>query len=115
MIVYIVEFVTRAHSSGYENRTKKTFKTLENASKYMIDMFQEYAIEDIEDDLFVSEDLKVKAPVPTMELAKELFNPDSLKKFIENQEKYDNIIYGPYSEFCCLVPFEMSIEADELE
>lgn len=112
MQIYIVEFITRAHSSGYENRSKKVFKTLEGASKYMIRIFKSYAIDDDPEDLFTDETLETQAPVPTAELAQELFSPTALQTFLETSPS--TTIYGPWSEFCCLVPFEMTIESDEL-
>jgi hypothetical protein len=44
-----------------------------------------------------------------MELARELFNPDALKTFLKRPQflGIPNTIYGPYSQFCCHVPFEM--------
>lgn len=111
--IYIVEFITRAHSSGYENKTRRLFKNIENASKYMMDIFQEYGIEEDHEDLFVDEEMAEQAPKPTMELAAQLFSPDALNAFL-NKCKLDDTIYGPYSEFCCLVPFEILFAAEDV-
>ena len=110
--VYIVEYITRAHSSGSENKYRRLFRKIEDASKYMINVFEYYCIElgFGEDDLFIDEDMEEKAPTETMELAQELFNPDALKTFLKRSPQYlgdPDTIYGPYSKFCCHVPFEM--------
>jgi hypothetical protein len=108
--MFVVKFITRAHSSGYKNITKKKFSNIEDASKYMMDIFQDYAIMDgIDGDLYVDRSLKEPAPKPTMELAAKLFNSDALIAFLNDKNKISHVIYDPYSEFCCLVPFEMSI------
>ncbi len=112
--VYIVEFITRAHSSGYENKERRLFKKIEDASKYMMEVFEEYGIEDDVDDLFVDSDMEEQAPKPTMELAQELFSPDALQAFL-NKCKWHNTIYGPYSEFCDHVPFEMFFSYEEIQ
>ena len=33
--MFLVTYITRAHSSGYENRNNKTFDTLEEAAAYI--------------------------------------------------------------------------------
>ena len=106
MLIYIVEYVTRAHSSGYENRSIKTFSTLRASSQFIMKIFESFAIDEDVDDLFTdSRELK-HAPKPTMEFAAQLFSPAALQAFLD-KPKFDNIIYGPWSEFCQLVPFEI--------
>jgi hypothetical protein len=60
-------------------------------------------------DSYEDEDMEEEAPKQTMELAQELFNPDALKTFLKRPQflGIPNTIYGPYSQFCCHVPFEM--------
>ena len=109
--VYIVEYITRAHSSGSENKYRELFKSIDDASKCMINIFEDFCIENgfDEDDLFTNEDMEEEAPKQTMELAQELFNPEALKTFLKLPQflGIPNTIYGPYSQFCCHVPFEM--------
>jgi hypothetical protein len=113
-MVYIVEFITRAHSSGHENKERRLFRKIEDASKYMMEVFELYGFdEDNDGDLFVNSEMEEHAPNPTMELAKQLFNPDALQVFL-NKCKLHNTIYGPYSEFCCHVPFEMFFTYEEI-
>ena len=113
MLIYIVEYVTRAHSSGYENRNTKTFSTLRASSAFLMKIFESFAIEEEVEDLFVdSRELK-HAPKPTMELAAQLFSPAALQAFLD-KPKNDNVIYGPWSQYSILVPFEILFMESEV-
>lgn len=123
MLIYIVEYVTRAHSSGHENRSIKTFSTLKASSAFLMKIFESFALdedqsckqdrskprlclcEDVQDLYVDSRELK-HAPKPTMELAEQLFSPAALQAFLD-KPKNDNVIYGPWSQFCAQVPFEI--------
>lgn len=116
-IVYLVGFITRAHSSGFENKTTRLFKNIEDASKYMIDIFQYYCIENgwDGDDLYIDSDMTEKAPEETAELAEKIFNVEALKTFLKCPDCGDrDTIYGPYSEFCDHIPFEMTFSCQSI-
>ena len=105
--VYIVEYITRAHSSGYENRTIRIFRDVINASEYLVKLFNEYCLDDDPEDLYIDENMEENAPKPTIELANKIFSPKAIDKFIKNNR--GGTIYGPYSEFCVLVPNEILV------
>ena len=106
MQVYIVDYATRAHSSGDENRRTKVFSTLIGAYKYLLKIFETYGVHGDRDDLYTDSSCYKHARQPTMKLAEKLFNPTALQAFLDKPND-KNIIYGPWSEYCSLVPFEI--------
>jgi hypothetical protein len=105
-LVIVIRVTTRAHSSGDENNGVSVFKTYEDASAYLMETFQSYLetdypdVEDLFDD-FGGE----QAPEPTMALATELFSPAKLSEV----KDYETTLYGPWSDYCALVPFEINM------
>jgi hypothetical protein len=106
MLIYVVEYVTRDHCNGYENRKIATFSTLKASSQFIMKIFESFALDEEAEDLYVDSREHKHAPKPTMELAAQLFNPVALQAFLD-KPKNDNIMYGPWSQYCILAPFEI--------
>jgi hypothetical protein len=114
--VIVINTTFRAHSSGSETYSTATFGSYESASKYIIDQFREDGDAQLywdEDDCFEEDGDEEPMPQPTVEWACEKFSPTALKKFIHTP-KFDNKLYGPYSEFCLHCPYEIFIELCEV-
>ncbi len=110
--VIVVKSTFRAHSSGSENYSTRVFSSYESASKYIINQFREGGNAQMywsEDDCFEERGYEKPMQEPTVEWACKQFNPAALKKFIYTP-KFDNKLYGPYSEYCIHCPYELFIE-----
>lgn len=100
---FLVQTTYRAHSSGYENNSRKVCETLENAITYITGEWFEGLCVDYEYPAeWDAEDMD-GMPFPTKE---------EFVKIVE--EKTANMkksvkIFAPYSEFCALVPIELTI------
>jgi hypothetical protein len=92
--MYILTFVHRAHSSGYESIGTKSFDTLEAVSKYIQTEWYDEQFEDWDE-----EDMGCKQPSRDSFTSKELEMKLGKKGQVE--------LYGPYSQFCALVPDQM--------
>jgi hypothetical protein len=110
--IYYIEEVIRAHSSGIEQSRRKFFKTFNMLLQYLIDYLPTVANEEWEDDdFFADEKMKVSAPAVNTDFLKIILNPQRLYNFINSQ---GGKIYGPYSKFCLLVPYEMHLHCTDL-
>jgi hypothetical protein len=113
---YLVSSIYRAHSSGWGERIEKIFTSLEKASQYMKECYNDYLLdcnypeEWEQSDMFTDENMKTPHPPPTKEMGDILFSTDSVSKFLEDTKRYHDIIYGPWSDFECQVPFEITIK-----
>lgn len=122
MSVIMVSTLYRAHSSGWGETITKNFTTFEKASAYLKQEFMEYLKfnnypEEWEecDKMYTDERRKTPAPVPTEAMADELFSVDALKAFVKDTKRYHDIIYGPYSDYECQIPFEMNVKEVSLD
>lgn len=96
---YLVSIITRAHSSGYENKWQQLFSTAEKACEYARKNYmEEYADFDDDDLDRYDEDFLF----PNNETATNLFNSDKLIK-----EK--TIEFAPYNNNHCIVLFEINV------
>ncbi len=116
--IIVIKSTFRAHSSGSETYATAVFSSYESASKYIIDQFRtggNALMYWSENDCFEEgeESDGVSMPVPTVGWACKRFNPVALKEFIRTN-KYDNKLYGPYSDFCLHCPYELFIELCEV-
>ncbi len=114
--VIVVKSTFRAHSSGSETYGTKVFSSYESASKYIIDQFREGGDALMywdAGDCFEEEGDEVPMPEPTVAWACRQFNPAALKAFIDGS-KWDNKLYGPYSEFCVHCPYELFVDLCEV-
>lgn len=116
-----VSILYRAHSSGWGDPYTKSFTTLEKASEYLIKEFNAYLHDNFypeewdAEDMFTGEDRKTQAPVPTEEMGRTLFSVNSLKNFLAEKKRWNNIIYGPYSDYECQIPVEFTVYETALD
>ena len=116
-----VSILYRAHSSGWGDPYIKSFSSLEKASVYLIEQFNEYRAEKYypeeweADDMFTDSTMKTPAPAPTEEMGKTLFSVDSLRKFLDDKNRWNNIIYGPFSDFEQQIPTEFTVYETTLD
>lgn len=92
--MYILTFVHRAHSSGYQSMWTKGFDTIDNVSKYIQDEWYNDIFDDWNED-----DMNCKQPTKDEFTAKELERKLGKRNQIE--------LFGAYSDYCCLVPDEL--------
>lgn len=102
--MFLVTYITRSHSSHYENSTNKTFDTLEQAAEYIrtewYDTFCE--LNNYPDD-WDEEDFG--CPMPKREdFSLEAINKLRSGKFIKK------VLFDPYSNYCAAVPDELRLE-----
>jgi hypothetical protein len=102
--MFVVTYITRTLSSGFESRTVKTFETLEKATEYIhgewYDSFCE--LNSYPDD-WDEEDFG--RPMPS----REDFSLEAIKK-IRSKKFYLGKLFDPYSQYAALVPNELLLE-----
>jgi hypothetical protein len=114
--VIVIKSTFRAHSSGSETYGTAVFSSYESASKYIINQFDEGGNALMywsENDCFEEDDDEEPMEKPTVGWACRRFNPAALKEFI-SANKYNNKLYGPYSDFCLHCPYELFVELCEV-
>ncbi len=114
--VIIVKSTFREHSSGSETYSVTLFSSYESASKYIINQFRtggNALMNWSENNCFEDDDDEEPMEKPTVGWACRRFNPAALKEFISTN-KYDNKLYGPYSDFCLHRPYEIFIKPCEV-
>lgn len=102
--MFLVTYITRTNSSGFETRNNKAFQTLEQAAEYIqgewFDSFcdlNDYPTEWDEEDL--------GRPMPT----REEFSLEAIKKARSSKFK-SKVLFDPYSQYCAHVPNELHLE-----
>lgn len=108
---FYVEEIARAHSSGYEQFRRKYFKTFDAMLEYLKKHVPIVTVEEwsYSDSFFVDQNMKIEAPKPNDDFINILLNPKRLHDFMKSS---GGKIYGPYSKFCCLTPFEIHIYSE---
>jgi hypothetical protein len=91
-------FVTRARSSGYENRHTIAFETIEAASNYICNQWYDSYFEEEE---WIEEHMK--EPQPT----KDEFSPEAIEKKLGRQNTV--ALFDPYNYYHSLVADEIII------
>jgi hypothetical protein len=97
--MYILTFVHRAHSSGSQSINTKSFESLDSVSKFLQDKWYDDQFEDWDED-----DMGCKQPIKDDFATKELENKLGNKRQVE--------LYGPYSQYCALVPDEVILTSE---
>jgi hypothetical protein len=97
--MYILTFVHRAHSSGNQSISTKSFHTLDSVSKFLQDEWYDDQFDDWDED-----DMGCKQPTKDYFAMKELETKLGKRRQVE--------LYGPYSKFCCLVPDEVILTSE---
>jgi hypothetical protein len=91
-------FVTRARSSGYENRHTIGFETIEAASNYIRNQWYDSYFEEEE---WNEEDMRRTCPT------KDDFSPEAIEKKLG--KKNSVALFNPYNYYHALVPDEIII------
>jgi len=104
--MYHLTCISRTMSSGYETSYKKSFETLEEAAKYMHDVwYDEYCEDYFFPDEWDEEDRGCPFP------KKEEFTYESLKnKFNNKYNKRRVVLIDAYSQYAALIPNEVMLE-----
>lgn len=97
--MYILTFVHRAHSSGNQSISTKSFDTIDSVSKFLQDEWYDDQFEDWDE-----EDMTCKQPV------KEDFGAKKIETKLGKRHQVQ--LFGPYSKFCCLVPEEVILTSE---
>jgi hypothetical protein len=102
--MFLVTYITRTKSSGFESRTNRTFYTLEQAAEYIQGEWytsfcelNDYPTEWDEEDL--------GRPMPT----REDFSLEAIKKARSSKFK-SKVLFDPYSQYAGLVTNELHLE-----
>jgi len=100
--MFVLKDISRAHSSGSESCGKTTFETLEMAVEYIVTKWYDGFCVDYEyPEMWDAEDMGI--PFPT----KEEFTKSVKEKV--SKMKGSVKVFGPYSQYCCLVPNEITL------
>ena len=101
--MFLVTYIYRTASSGFESKTKKLFDTLEKAVDYIhgewydsLCEINEYPNEWDEEDLGM--------PMPQ----RDNFSLEAIKK--ARSTKCSKVLFAPYSQYCSLVQNELHLE-----
>ena len=117
--IFYIEEIIRAHSSGFEQSRRKFFKTFESMLEYLRDHVLEITKEEWSEDdkFFTDETMETKAIRPSDDFIKSiLLNSNRLYDFMKSSSKSSGgKIYGPYSKFCSLVPFEIHVYCESFK
>jgi hypothetical protein len=97
--MYVLTFVHRAHSSGYQSIWTNIFNDLNEVSKYLQDTWYEEQFEMGWDE----EDMGCKQPT------QDDFSVTTLEAKLGKRKQVE--LYGPYSQFCALVPDEVILSS----
>jgi hypothetical protein len=107
--MFLVTYITRTQSSGFESRNNKTFDTLEQAAEYIQGTWYESFCElNYYPDEWDEEDLG--RPMPT----RDDFSLDVIKKAM-SKKFWSGTLFDPYSQYCGHVPNELHLtEVNEI-
>jgi hypothetical protein len=102
--MFLVSYITRAHSSGYENRNNKAFNTLEEAVTYIQNEWYDSfcGLNNYPDD-WDEEDFGCSMP------KREDFSLEAINK-IRSKKFWSGELFAPYSQYAGLVPDELHLE-----
>jgi len=102
--MFLVTYITRTQSSGFESRDNKTFGTLEQAAEYIrTEWYDIFCGLNYYPDEWDEEDFG--RPMPT----REEFSLDAINK-IRSKKFYFGKLFDPYSQYAGLVPNELHLE-----
>jgi hypothetical protein len=109
---FYIEEIIRAHSSGDEQSRKKSFNNFNEMFDYLKGYFPIVTVEEWNqnDDFFIDETMKIEAPKPNDDFLSIILNPKRLYDFMTSSS--GGKIYGPYSKFCYLVPYEIHVYSE---
>jgi hypothetical protein len=101
--MYLLREISRAHSSGYENSSNYTFKTVEELANYVYNVwYDQFCITYDFPEEWDSDDMGCEFPT------KEEFAPDVICKKLVNLNVNQSVeLFGGFSQYCYLVPNEL--------
>ena len=104
--MYLLTDISRAHSSGSESSSSSSFETLEAAVHYITNDWYDGFCTDYEYPLCWDAD-DMGMPFPT----KEEFTQTVVEKIsqIGKKNRWSLSVFAPYSQFCRLVPNEITL------
>jgi hypothetical protein len=108
---FLVYEIVRAHSSGHEQSRGKYFDTFTSMVEYLNEHLPKTAIEEWDDNdhFFTDYTMKKEVPNPNEKFCKIVLSPKRLYDFMTLSSSRGGKIYGPYSKFCLLVPYELHV------
>jgi len=102
--MFLVTYITRTQSSGFESRNNKTFETLEAAVAYIRgEWYDSFCELNSYPDYWDDDDFG--RPMPT----REDFSLEAINK-LRSKKYYLGTLFDPYSNYCALVPNELLLE-----
>jgi len=102
--MFLVTYITRTQSSGFESRNNKIFDTLEQAAEYIrTEWYDGFCELNSYPDEWDEEDFG--RPMPT----RDEFSLDAINK-IRSKKFYFGKLFDPYSQYAGLVPNELHLE-----
>ena len=107
--MFLVTYITRTQSSGFESRNNKIFDTLEQAAEYIrTEWYDIFCGLNYYPDEWDEEDLG--RPMPT----RDDFSLDAIKKAM-SKKFWSGTLFDPYSNYCGHVPNELHLtEVNEI-
>ena len=100
--MFIVQTTYRAHSSGDESSGRSSFQTLDDAVNYITNDWYTGTCTDYEyPEMWDAEDMGMSFPT------KDEFT-QMVKEKLSNMKRQVNI-FAPYSDYCALVPLELTV------
>lgn len=101
--MFLVTYITRTASSGFESRTNKSFDTLEDAVKYInTEWYNSFC--EINDYPNEWDDVDLGRLMPT----REEFSLESIKE-LRSKKYWSGTLFDAYSNYCGLVPNELHL------
>jgi len=102
--MFLVTYITRAHSSGFENRSNNVFNTFEEAVAHIqTDWYDNFCDLNNYPDDWDEEDFGYPMP------KREDFSLEAINK-IRSKKFWSGEIFALHSKSCCLVPDELRLE-----
>jgi hypothetical protein len=103
--MFLLTTISRAHSSGSENTDKQIFETIEELAIYVHDIWYDDFCQGFDyPNEWDEEDMGVSFP------SKDEFTLESIQKKIMTKKSRRITLFGYYSNFCCLIPYELILE-----
>ena len=101
--MFLLTEISRAHSSGYENSSKKIFDTIEEVANYVHNVWYDGFCSDYEYPAEWDEN-DMGMPFPT----KDEFTVEAIKNKFNKRRSL--VLFGPYSQYHCLILNELLLE-----
>jgi hypothetical protein len=102
--MFLVTYITRTQSSGFENRNDKIFDTLLQAVEYIQgEWYNDFCELNYYPDEWDEEDFGRSMPLRSD------FSLDAIEK-MRSKKFWSGALFDPYSKYCALVPNELHLK-----